>query len=348
MILTQTKLSKDDAEFPTLFDFETIAMARGLIQSREDLYAFKRLDSGVKGEEKVVRLLKEYGKDHWKVLQNTWMDYYGAFESDLILLTNHCCYIFEIKNYTGKFVYENGICTINGRKISSNPIQQARRAFLNLQSICSEAPESIPIKGAIIFIGENNQVHIHSDIEDIDVLQLTDLHEYIQVMIQEERDQTRNTLPSKKLIKHFEKYETANPFKPQPISPEKMTKSRVGIHCAKCHSYDITINRQYIICKCGLHEPREEAIIRTICEYGVLNFDRNFSIGEIMKFIDGQASYTYLQKVLSKHFNSTQKTKYTFYHNKKLPYHKIYNEFDIKLPIKFISKRGREIIHILN
>ena len=37
----------------------------------------------------------------------------------------------------------------------------------------------------------------------------------------------------------------------------------------------------------GMYEPREEAIVRTICEYGVINNEQNLTTSELTKFFGG-------------------------------------------------------------
>ena len=82
-----------------------------------------------------------------------------------------------------------------------------------------------------------------------------------------------------------------------------------------CRSFDIEHSKHYIHCDCGSHESREEAIVRSACEYGVLTYDRNFSTGDISEFIGREASSSYIQRILAKHFHSSHKSSYSFYKN---------------------------------
>lgn len=92
-----------------------------------------------------------------------------------------------------------------------------------------------------------------------------------------------------------------------------------------------------------MYESREEAIIRTICEYGVLNFDKALTTGKLLDFLNNQISRTNLLKVLKENFEMVYNSKYTYYLNKKLPYHKISREFHISCYSKYYATNKNDI-----
>lgn len=346
LIIYQTKIGIEDAKIPSRYEIQKIALKRGLLRTQRELDAFKRLEAGVQGENTFLEILKTFGCDHWVVLRNTWFNLFGDFECDFILITRHCIYVFEIKNYFGKFVYQNGECMSRDVVISHNPIQQARRATLNLRNIINRYSKSVKVKGALVFIGPNNQVHILDEVDNLDILTSNDLYVYIEQIKEEENNYPYSSIDVNNIIRHFETYEVHNPFPAVPYTDEELKKARTGICCAQCQSFNLKKEGEYITCDCGLEEPREEAIVRTICEYGALTFDRHFTSSQIMDFIDYKASYAYLRKILTKHFDQILRGRYTYYLNKKLPYERIYHLFEITKKI-FIhtSKRMTKVLH---
>src|SRR5699024_12537041 len=73
------------------------------------------------------------------------------------------------------------------------------------------------------------------------------------------------------------------------------------------------VNCQTVNCPCGFQETSEEAILRTIAEFGVLTFKQDFTLNEILTFMDGQFSKTYLREQVSQHFLKVGNGRYTQY-----------------------------------
>lgn len=340
----QTKLQKENDEQPTPLDLKRIIGKRSIIPDLESASSLNRLEVGESGEEKVLKAFKEYGKDHWIVLRNIWLNEFGAFECDLILLTSYCIYMLEVKNYTGTLTYENGVCRIYKKKLPKNPISQAQRAYLNLKSICESFPRHVNVKGAIVFIGENNKVTINSPVEDIEVIRSNELYDFIQTAAYEEKYFNYQPLDRKALIKHFENHETSNLFPAEPLNNEQLKNIRPGIYCCHCGSYDLKISRKVVKCGCGMHEPRDEAIVRSICDYGVLHFDKHLTAKAIIEFLDHQFSRNVIVTILNKYFTAVIKGKYTYYLNKKRPYQKIKAEFRFTAPKIFYLNEDDYII----
>ena len=73
---------------PEKYDYLEIWLRRSEYIDQEVLNECVRLKRGMEGEKVVLEYIEKYGRKHWKVMQNLWLDYYGTFESDLLLLTN--------------------------------------------------------------------------------------------------------------------------------------------------------------------------------------------------------------------------------------------------------------------
>lgn len=315
---------------PMKCDILEIVVRRSEFVDREVFNEFARLKKGMEGEKVVLDYIKKYGRKHWKVLPNLWLDYYGAFESDLLLLTRNGSYALEIKNYNGFFKYENGISKLNNREIGGNAIYQTRKATKNLRELIQQKVYNANVQGALIFIGEDNPIEISPPIDDIHILQRNQLRGFIQRVCEEE---DRSGYPNQdidKVVTHLKAFETENPYKATPISPKEMATLKKGILCAKCAGSEISISKKFVTCPCGHVELRDEAMVRTICEYGVLNFDKNLKLMHLIDFFRGQASKGYLKLVLKKYFELVKLGRYSYYINLKLPYAAISSQFDYK------------------
>lgn len=151
-----------------------------LFTEHENLY--KRLTAGEMGEQEVLRYFMEYGEPHWRYVQNYWANSNGVAESDLIIFTDTSCFVIEVKNYTGKFDYMDGTTTIDGYEYSSDCIFQARRSHKNIRKILSKHIHPCNVHGALIFIGEHNEVIIRSQVDDIEIVQRNQLMKFIRQM----------------------------------------------------------------------------------------------------------------------------------------------------------------------
>ncbi|MEY8291801.1 nuclease-related domain-containing protein [Carnobacteriaceae bacterium 52-44] len=273
MNLQQMEFSRDSNKLSSLLDFTRISHRRQLIDPKEGEYTLYRLEMGELGEQRVLNFIKKYGNKHWIVIRNLWMDYYGSYESDIILMTKHAIYVFEVKNYEGNFEYEDGQCRINGNLYGSNCVFQAERAHINLQNICRKISPSIPVKGALIFIGEHNQVSIHSKVNNIQIIMRNQLRDYIRQIAKDEAMSKTTPINVQKMIKKFEELEIINPYGPKAFQPSELTKAKKGICCAKCGSFSLEISKLFVRCSCGFQELRKEAMLRTIHKYGALIFE---------------------------------------------------------------------------
>lgn len=318
MNIYQTALSKKSL-IPRQLDFLKAANHRNLLTTDKNKSLLYTLEKGAIGEHAVLDYIQQYGKSHWTVIQNLWMDYRGIYETDLALLTNHAFHTLEIKNYDGLFEYKNSRCYINNRKNKENPISQAEKSFMNAQNLCREINPQINVNGALIFIGEHNQVDIASEVDEIQVVTRNGLRNFIQNIADDEANYPYPPMDTQQILTHFEKQEVLNPFNPSAsFQPQDLLSGRRGIYCKKCSLFDIETTRKFVKCKCGFVEKRREAILRTIYEYGALTFDNDFMYRrDLMAFMDDQMGNKFLIQILNEHFEPIRKNRYTKYSNKK-------------------------------
>jgi len=332
MDIQQTKRQIERNKSPTRLEVLRELNKRSALND-ELISELNRLELGAQGEKTVLAHIKEFGEDHWVVMQNLWLDYYGKFECDLLLLTDAGIYPFEIKNYSGTFEFKNSQCLINGKKVGHNAIVQAQKATINLEQIIrSNASQYYNIQGAITFIGQHNEVIVYDEIEDIQVVMANQLRNYIWNIAKEERNYQGRPVDVRSIVGRLEGAETDNPFSRDNITDDIKKRVRKGIRCSYCGSFDVDTSKSYITCGCRMHEPRENAIVRTICEYGVINYKEDLTTAALVDFFDGAISRKNLSKFLNRHFVRIGSNKNTRYINKQLPFDQIYHEFHLPLP----------------
>lgn len=280
-----------------------------------------QLELGQIGEERILKWVQEYGEAHWTIMQNVWLSHYGTFECDFILFTDHKIYLFEIKNYSRKFELRNGQCYLGGEKIGHNPISQGQKVFVNFETVMRQSYYQVPLETAVIFAGEHCEVRIHDKIQDVKVLQLNQVREYIWKIAAEEKFYHGDSIDVPRIQHILEKNRGENYYLPKPISAETESRIRKGVMCSNCGSFDINPSKAIISCPhCRTREPRENAIVRTICEYGVINFDKDLDIAQLFDFFEGTYSRETLRKYINKHFRLKSNYKRRWYVNDTVPF----------------------------
>lgn len=303
MYIYKTKLAQT-THVPSQLKFLETARKRGLLPKEKDQRLLRNLAKGAEGERYVVEMLEKYGGTHWVVVPNLWLEHRGKFESDVMLLTRHGCFSLEIKNYDGNFEYKKSRCYLNGKKLSENCVQQAEKAAMNLEEICHSVDSSTLVRGALLFVGEHNEVEILSEADGIEVVTRTSLRKFIQNIRREEEILAYASVDTEKILRCFERKEVLNPFGPlASFTVEEVLAGRRGISCKACGSYATMLTRKFLRCENGHEELRDTAVLRTIEEFRVLTFQTEYvTKAELLAFLGGQVSETYLYKFLRKYF----------------------------------------------
>lgn len=331
-------------DFPTAFDVERVRYERRCLGDDEVEVSFHRLKAGKEGEDLLVDYLKRYGCEDWFIGRNLWMDYYGRFESDVFLFTRRGHYIFEVKNYEGQFVYRDGNCWLNNWKLSTNCVSQVRRAVTNFEGMCKEAGLACKPKGVLAMVGRDSWARIEDEVRDITVLNHGQLMAFVKRLKQED-ERGGKRVDFKGLLDIFKQYQIENPFRPEMVSSEEFARLRKGICCGRCGKFSVEIGRWFVKCACGFEESRESAIVRTICDYGVINYQLDLKTQEVLAFFGGDISRGNLITILQKHFEAVDRNRYSYYKNKKLPYDKLEGEFELETGRRFYCAK-EDILYV--
>ena len=321
MKLFNGKLSGDLESVPSRYELEQVIACRQQFDRKRE-QQFHRLERGMVGEQQALDYLRRCIPENWTVIQNLWVDFNGTCEFDLLLVTDiDQVIVFEIKNYSGIFTYENGSCIVDDKVIASNCIAQTKKAHINLQAMIREVSSTIQVHGVLVFISPDNWVDIKSEVSGIQILMANQFLLYLKKIVAKAKSQPLRGNTSELVLKVCQKYRVENPYAPKPVDSSTYSQLKKGIHCEACQSFQIEKQGNSINCRnCGASESKEKAILRTIHEYGVLNFESNLSIGELLEFFDNQVSKYSLRNVLQKYFGKMGNSRYTYYINKKIPF----------------------------
>lgn len=263
---------------------------------------FARLEAKEKGLEKLLATIDKYADEHWLYLTDLALDYYETITCDLLLITDAGVYPFEVNHYEGVFTVEEKEAYLDGYLLPQNPIEDASTMSSQLQSIALMNDVHLNVQGAAIFTGTENGVIIEDETPRIDIVTSDQLDHYLEkiALADEHCDKIPMTTP--KHLRWFGQIDRHFPIQQIKIPSELYTALHRGIVCCHCGNFNVKIGNPYISCNCGMHESLEEATVRTICEYGVLNNDKQLEVSELLDFFDYQISEDILYEYLDKHF----------------------------------------------
>lgn len=309
---------------PTLYEFEKLFCSRmttGESNHQREL-KLKSLENGVTGENMALDYIKRNVPDEWSIIRNLWVNYQGLCEFDLILVTEgNQIYVFEVKNYSGTFSYQEGECKVNGRVITSNCVEQAKKAQVYLQAICRKISPDIRVTGVLVFISADNWIEINSEVKNLQILMRNQFQIFLKDIVKNNKAALgqRNMISS--LLYACQQYNIENPFTPQPLNPKEISQLRKGMCCDSCQSFDLVIQTHTVSCRhCGFIETKEKTVLRTIHEYGVLTHNQHLTMGALLEFFNHQIHRNVLRRILTKYFDKVGNGRSTNYLNKKISF----------------------------
>lgn len=286
--------------------------------SDTDAQKLARLQKGYEGEQMALEFLKKYGHANWKILQNIWLGDENIYETDLLILGNMGWLTLEIKNYDGQFHYENGICKREDFTMSHNIVSQAQRILLNNRYLAQRLPMSAKTTGALVFIGEHNDVQINGHVTEIDIVPRNHFKFFLGEMVKLEKRARNNDLVEKSL-ELINRVAVPSPFEPRMIDEHERKFLKKGIHCPECGNFDYIRLRYNFVCTCGVVEGFRDAVLRTLDDYCQLFHHKNLQRKEVLEFLDNQVSKTHLVNILKSNYQIIRASSYTEYLN---PYKK--------------------------
>ncbi|HLR92382.1 MAG TPA: nuclease-related domain-containing protein [Atopostipes sp.] len=333
MKILHTEVQKSVIQKPTKFEvLREVNKRDGLHGFPKLAGEYERLNKGYEGEAMFIHFLKAYGANHWVILRNIWFEYFGEFEIDVLLITRAGIYGFEVKNYTGVLELQNNQCKRNGEVIGHDPFSQAQRIAANSSGIFKRLSNQWKIQTVLTFIGENNKLKVHDSVDGIEVISRNELYFFTQQIMKEESNHMSHPLEIQSVLSALSGYEISGPSKEKKISNEVKENIYRGIICCNCGNQHLNTRKSYMICSCGMHEPREEAILRTICEYGVIYSDRDLKTTDLFHFFGGEISRKTISRYLNKFFKRKGTGAGTKYENLSVPIENVHDYFKLSQP----------------
>lgn len=291
--------------------------------SDKDVQNLKRLSAGYAGECEFDDWILNYGRPHWKIFKDIWIDAGGTTQIDTLIVTGEGIHVFDVKNYSGTLEYVEGKWFSGGKRLGKDIFIQLKRSMEKVNLMHYRIGRPGGLYSSIVFINEHNDVKIVDDV-DIEVVMRNDIKRKIHNIADEER--WNENLDIGKVASAIEKFIIPCPYKPRELDEAESGRVRSGICCEKCSGFDVAVHRYHVRCGCGHAESKEKAVLRTICEYGVLRHERELKLEDVHQFLGGVISKIRLSEILRKYFKIIKMGRYAEYSNPRLEYEFLFKD----------------------
>lgn len=214
--------------------------------------------------------------------------------------------------------------TYQDKPLSKNINQQLLDNIVKCQSLGKVIPAMKDTQGTIVFINERAVPNI-MDQMPVNYLLRYQIYDWIDTLKQ---PVPGNSIPIHKTVEQIKQFIIPNPYDHNYIcSDEEFKKLKKGIYCCKCGSFHLEIGSRFVNCSCGCKERKERAVLRSICEYGVLQNNKNLSVDKLFEFLDQQIPKQFIYRKLQHFFVPvTGKIRTNSYKNPKMLYEYVFDE----------------------
>lgn len=275
--------------------------------------------TGYEGHKAFSDLLTEHCPDDWVVLHDLSFNHpVGKTQIDSLLVNSQCIYHFEVKNLVRPVEYRDGewYSTSTGSRYRNYFTQMKRQAEL-LGKLLEDLQIKVPIVSKLVLINEQDTVTFMEDMQD-HYLKRWQIKGFLEEINRQAVLKANQPLinPIEEARRILDK--TIEDFEREQYPEANLVKyARKGILCANCHA-NVSGNhtRYYIHCgACGKVESREAAVVRTICEVGIMNYEERITARMVIDLIDDPSIERLIRRKLADHFEISGKYRGASYHN---------------------------------
>lgn len=227
-----------------------------------------------------------------------------SFQVDSLLISSHGVYVFEIRNYAGRYVrLAEGFSTIRGQEVA-DPLIQLNRTASFLKQLLKEWGSGLTVTAQLVFIHPQFSLY-NARVEDPIILPnqideyLEDLNTKSRMLSREHHDLARRIL---KL------HDDDSPVQKQlPYYSYKELKK--GLSCNACGSFDLLITQRSCYCKsCFVKRAVTDVILDNIEELQFLFPETTLTTAKVNEWCGDAVHFRRMRKVLKEHYTATGAT----------------------------------------
>ena len=260
------------------------------------------LKNGFKGELQLDLALQQAQLPPQLILTDLTLQYRQQItQLDQLFCLGNTLYLSDAKNYQGHYLFSEHSWSHNGKKLPHNIFGQIDRAQDILGCILQDNRLDLSVQTNIVFTNPAVQLEIVDPLAH-SCQRIGAYRDYVADLVQQKLPLPQQPdMRWKKVLQDYQipPYHLQNDFTHE-LSHRRL---RPGICCPRCQYFDWQESFYCLTCQnCGTVEAKEEAYVRTICDYGVLFFQHDLKAHDLMNFFGKQAKKRYLSRILGKYF----------------------------------------------
>ncbi|GAE94050.1 hypothetical protein JCM21714_3181 [Gracilibacillus boraciitolerans JCM 21714] len=285
--------------------FDYLSKRKQLPQQEKSTY--RKIERGYQGEKLLESYVQQLSGD-LIIIHDLWLTHHGrTFQLDLLLFYNDTIYLYEVKNFSGDFFYDNEKFFRETHVEIDDPLIQLRRSESLFRQLLADLGYQFTIKSAVVFV--NPECTIYSKDKNPRLILPTQLNRYFkQFPSHTSLSPTYHTL-----------YQQLNTLK-MPHSPflnsanysyDQLLK---GIPCTYCCHFLDQVEGKILICSaCGKMESVVSAVLRNLKELMVLFPEKQITVELMKDWCDLPLSAQRMRYILKKHLKVEGNTKGAYY-----------------------------------
>lgn len=263
----------------------------------------EKMQSGYQGEVQFEKIVSEVLPNKMLLLTDLAFEMrYGETQIDALLISNNAIRMFEVKNLLSQYQYHDGVWTTNGWKLSRDYFTQMKRAGEILEALLDEMGIRTEVETKLVFIQEEDTVQISDSRAEGLYLKRWQIKKYFKEL--EKETYGAKWRPEEVAVKLMKRASRRKFPKVRPVDVDK-TQIYRGIVCCGCggHKIDVGTERYHVVCRsCGYRESKEKAVLRTLCDLAILDYDQPLTRRTLNYYQDTKGIHNTIRHVLKKYF----------------------------------------------
>lgn len=228
---------------------------------------------------------------------------------DAVLIIENCLYVFEVKNYTGEYMFnENVMKNLNGYVIG-NPLDQLNRSLTILTQLLKQWNIQIPIDGRVVCVNPGFTLFTKTPPEHI--ILPTQLDSFLKKLNHQIKPLSSSNRILGKRLSEMNKQEV--PFQKQ-LPPYEYEQLRKGVKCPQCNNFNVALTQRSCSClTCQKQTAIQSCILYAIDEYKLLFPQKKLTTQNLFNWMGGEVSKYKIGNTLGNHYKKIGTSKARYY-----------------------------------
>lgn len=269
---------------------------------------FENQVKGYEGEQRFDVFLDRLGQKGFVVNDLFLSSQNTHYQFDAIVVINEQIIIYEVKNYAGRYSYEDGVLLSDTGYSIQDPVGQVNRKKSYLHNFMRKNGYASIIQAYVVYINPDFYLYNLPPMDSITFLGQLERH-----FDDLAKTAHRVSLPNQKIAQTLVQHHNEN-YRPDNLPIYEFKNLKKGVLCKKCFSFDGENRRQSRICNtCGYKEKTTDAIYRSVLEFQVLFPDNPVTMSAIHEWCKGVYSQRQIRYLLNSKMKRCFKGPFTYY-----------------------------------